>query len=128
MTPTVEELQLGAMAYERVRLYEAYGAKNLKQLPWVLGVVFVALLIVMFFTHPTHGHSDAGFGFVFLPVCMTIGWVQATTAKKLYASNKMLLRLLEEKYGEALPWVQEQKILAASRELEATSRQAQHVA
>jgi hypothetical protein len=36
--------------------------------------------------------------------------------------------LLEEKYGDALPWVVEEKQLASARELEAKIAQAQYPA
>jgi hypothetical protein len=45
--------------------------------------------------------------------------VRLQADKVHYATQKMLLQLLEEKYGDALPWVVEQKQLAAARKLEA---------
>ena len=45
--------------------------------------------------------------------------------KESYANQKLMLRLLEEKYGDALPWVVEEKQLARARELEAKITQGQ---
>jgi hypothetical protein len=46
-------------------------------------------------------------------------------AQTNYAMHKLLLQLLEEKYGDALPWVVEEKQLASARELEAKIAQSQ---
>lgn len=54
---------------------------------------------------------------------------QQRAAKAQHATHKLLLQLLEEKYGDALPWVIEEKQLARARELEAEiarERQASH--
>jgi len=53
---------------------------------------------------------------------------QNQAAKAQYATHKLLLYLLEEKYGDALPWVIEGKQLARARELEEIIAQQLHAA
>jgi hypothetical protein len=63
--------------------------------------------------------------FIFIPAAI-VGWGQNRIAKESYANHKMLLKFLEEKYGDALPWVVEEKQLARALELEATIAREQH--
>lgn len=55
----------------------------------------------------------------FIPFPLLCGWAINRINKESYANQKLMLRLLEEKYGDALPWVVEEKQLARARELEA---------
>jgi len=52
-------------------------------------------------------------------------WAINRINKENYSNQKLILRLLEEKYGDALPWVVEEKQMAIARELEAKIAQAQ---
>ena len=127
MSPKPDELELGAKAAKQVRFYEKFGARNLRQTPWILAGCAVVLLLLEFFIEPYGRHEMLVF-FIFIATAM-LSWVQYQVAKKRCADQKMILRLLEEKYGDALPWVVEQKQLAAARQLEAEiahDRQASH--
>ena len=129
MSPTPEELELGARAYERVRLYEKYAARNMRQIPWILtgSAVCLILLTVMLKPHISR-HESLAF-LLFIPAAFLWNWAKNRIAKENYANQKLMLQLLEEKYGDALPWVVEEKQLAAARQLEEAithDRQASH--
>jgi hypothetical protein len=119
MSPTPEELELGAKAYERVRVYEKYGARNARQTPWILAscVLFLVLLVLVL-KMPFSRHEVFTF-LLLMPAAFLWSWAQNRMAKESYANQKLVLQLLEQKYGDALPWVVEEKQLARARELEA---------
>jgi hypothetical protein len=125
MSPTVEELELGAKAYHQVRFYENYAVRNMRQTPWVFAGSITAL-IVLDMVLKTHQGRDENFVFVFIMIAALVGsWVQNRMTKDRYADQKLILQLLEEKYGEALPWVMEEKQLARACALEAAIAQDQ---
>jgi hypothetical protein len=70
----------------------------------------------MFKTH--FDHSEFFIFFIFLAAAFLWNWAQGRIAKDTYAMQKMILRLLEEKYGDALPWLVEEKQLALAQRLE----------
>ncbi len=118
MTPTPEELRLGGQAAQRVRLYEKYAARNRVQTPWILAGCAVLLLLLA----ASQGSLSARNIFVFGLLTSAVflwNWAQNRIARDRYADQKMIVRLLEEKYGDALPWVMEAKNLARVRDLEA---------
>jgi hypothetical protein len=119
MSPTPEELELGAKAYKQVRFYENVTLKDISKIPWIFsgcaGLVFLGCILQ---GHPKWWPS----GFllcVWIPLCAILKAWQNQAAKAQYATHKLLLHLLEEKYGDTLPWVVEEKQLSAARELEA---------
>jgi hypothetical protein len=122
MSPTPEELELGAKAAKQVRFYEKFGARNLRQTPWCLAGCAVLLILLELFRKPSSRHGILIF-FIFFSAAILMSWLQNRVAKERYANQKMILRLLEEKYGDALPWVVEEKQLARARELEAAIAQ-----
>ncbi|HEV3271057.1 MAG TPA: hypothetical protein VGZ93_02650 [Candidatus Methylacidiphilales bacterium] len=127
MSPTPEELELGAKAYQRVRLYEKYAASNMRQTPWILtGNAILLVLLTLMLKTSFSRHGIFAFLLCFIPAAFLWNWVQNCIAKENYANQKLILRLLEEKYGDALPWVVEEKQLARARELEAKIAQDQH--
>jgi hypothetical protein len=117
MSPTPQELELGAKAYTQVRLYENVTAKDIRQTPW-LWAIYAGLLILAFILLAPHKASEEFPFFLFVPVFFILRLWQNRTAQTHYATHKMLLKLLAEKYGDALPWVAEEKQLAAARKLE----------
>jgi hypothetical protein len=119
MSPTPEELELGAKAYERVRVYEKYGARNARQMPWIQAGCGLLLILSVFLFKIDFGRHDVLPFFIFIPAFILLGWAQNRMAKENYANQKLMLQLLEEKYGDMLPWVEEEKQLALARELEA---------
>ncbi len=64
---------------------------------------------------------------IIFPVCFAIYWGQNRTAKTLYAINKLVLKLLEEKYGDTLPWLVEERELAQANALEKAMARDQQV-
>jgi hypothetical protein len=124
MSPTPEELELGAKAYKQVRFYENVTVKDIRQAPWLY--VILAGLLFLALISETHFKWRENLPLLFLiPAFFAIRLWQNWVAKVNYATNKLLLQLLEEKYGDALPWVVEEKQLAAARELEVKIAQAQ---
>jgi len=118
MSPTPEELELGAKAYQRVQLYEKYAARNARQIPWIFASCAAFFYSGALFLKVYNRDELVGF-FLFLLAALLWNWAQNRMAKENYANQKLILRLLEEKYGEALPWVEEEKQFAQARELEA---------
>jgi hypothetical protein len=118
MSPTPQELELGAKAYQRVRLYEKHAARNARQMPWILGGCTVLFYSGAFHLKVYNRDELVGF-FLFVLAAFLLSWAQNRMAKESYANQKMILQLLEEKYGDALPWVVEEMQLAAARQLEA---------
>jgi hypothetical protein len=51
-----------------------------------------------------------------------------SSRERALRNQKLILQLLEEKYGDALPWVIEQKQLARARDLEAEIARAEQQA
>ena len=128
MSPTPEELKLGAKAYVRMRLYEKHAARNARQMPWILGGCAVLFYSEALLFKVYNRDELVGF-FLFITVAFLWNWAQNRMAKESYANQKMILQLLAEKYGDALPWVVEEKQLTAARQLEAEiahDRQASH--
>jgi len=128
MCPTPEELEIGAKACERVQLYEKYAARNARQIPWIFASCTVLIYSVALFLKVYNRDELVGF-YVFMLSALLWNWAKNRMAKESYANQKMILQLLEEKYGDALPWVVEEKQLAAALKLEATitqDRQASH--
>ena len=118
MSPTPEELEIGAKACQQVRFYEKFGARNARQLPWILaGCAAILILWLLLFKIHFSSHDVLIF-FILMPPAI-LGWAQNRMAKENYPNQKLILRLLEEKYGDALPWIVEEKQLASARELEA---------
>ena len=119
MPPTSEELDLGAKAYQQVRIYEKYTHRNLRQAPWIATVCAVLfVIVVLLFHHDRHEWPQSTVMLIVFPICFAIHVGQRRTAKTLYASNKLILQLLEEKYGDTLPWLIEEKEMALANELE----------
>jgi hypothetical protein len=118
MVATKDELELGMKAYHRVRLFERYGKRHMRQTPWILAgcALLMIFLAFMFKTH--FDHSEFFIFFIFLAAAFLWNWAQGRIAKDTYAMQKMILRLLEEKYGDALPWLVEEKQLALAQRLE----------
>ncbi len=116
MSPTPGELELGEKIYRQVRLYEK-SMKDIRGKRWLhatcIGLLFLALILEV---KPT-SHEVSSL-FPFLPACVGLIVWQYRQARVQYATQKLVLRLLEDKYGEALPWVVEEKQLAQARELE----------
>jgi 4-amino-4-deoxy-L-arabinose transferase-like glycosyltransferase len=126
MSPTPEELKLGARAYERVRLYEKYGARNARQMPWIQAGCAVLLILLAFTLKPQFSRQEIFAFLLFILAAFLWGWAQNRMAKENYAYHKLILQLLEEKYGDALPWIAEEKQLVSARELEAKIAGGQH--
>ena len=118
MRPTSEELEFGAKASQQVRIYEKYTLRNMRVLPCILGCCAVVALSAACLSPSQSQRTKAIYAASGIPFYVAIGFAQAVTAKKLYVSNKLILRLLEEKYGDSLPRVSEAKILLASSDLE----------
>jgi hypothetical protein len=118
MVPTKEELELGMKVYHRVRLFERYGMRHMRQTPWILAacVLFMIFLTFMLKTHFDHG--EVFIFFIFLAAAFLWNWAQGRIVKDTYAMQKMILRLLEEKYGDTLPWLVEEKQLALAQRLD----------
>ena len=127
MSPTPEELKLGAKAYQRVRLYEMAVNRTTRRDRWMIAC-FVIFLSLWAWAQDIH-FSRHDFVFVwFMPIPLLWSWAINRINKESYANQKLILRLLEEKYGDALLWVVEEKQLARARELEAAIAQDQHPA
>ena len=120
MSPTPEELELGTKAYQRVRLYEMATNRMTRRDRWMIAC-FAMLLILILWLSPEGIHfSRHDLIFVwFVPIPLLWSWAINRINKESYANQKLILRLLEEKYGDALPWVVEEKQLASARKLEA---------
>ena len=128
MSPMPEELELGAKAYQQVRFYEKCGARNARQTPWILaGCVVVSILWVLLLKIHFSRHEIFAF-LLLMPAAFLWSWAQNRMAKESYVNQKLILQLLEEKHGDALPWVVEEKQLARARELEEAIAQQQHAA
>ena len=125
MSPTPEELEVGAKAYQRVRLYEKYGARNARQMPWIQAGCGLVLILSVFLLKIHFDHHDILPFLIFVPAVLMWSWAINRINKENYSNQKLILRLLEEKYGDALPWVVEEKQMAIARELEAKIAQAQ---
>jgi hypothetical protein len=125
MSPTPQELELGDKAAKQVRFYEKFGARNARQLPWVLAGCAVLLILLELFLNPSNRHGILTY-FIFFFAAILMSWMQNRVARERYANQKMILQLLEEKYGDALPWVVEDKQLASARKLEAKIAQGRH--
>jgi len=128
MLPTPEELELGAKAYQRVRVREIATGLNTRRDRWMIAC-FVIFLILWIRAEPIHFSRHDLIFVWFIPIPLLWSWVINRINKDTYANQKLMLRLLEEKYGDALPWVVEQRQLACARELEAEIarvRQADH--
>jgi hypothetical protein len=118
MMPTNEELKLGMEAYQRVRLFERYGKRHMRQTPWVLAGCALLMIFLAFLLKTHFDHGEYFIFFIFLAAAFLWNWAQGRLAKDTYAMQKMILRLLEEKYGDALPWLVEEKQLALAQRLE----------
>ncbi len=114
-TPTNEELQLGEQAYHQVRFYEKYLAKK----PLVSGASFAVFVLTLEIVHLNFDSLGLIWAMLYIIGYLGVFWLQSRWAKQMYAKNKVLLNLLNDKYGSALPWVKEEKTLAEARELEA---------
>jgi hypothetical protein len=124
MSPTPEELELGAKAYKQVRFYENVTVKDIRQTPWMY--VILAALLFLSLVSEAHFKWRENLPLLFLiPAFFAIRLWQNRAAKINYSTNNLLLQLLEEKHGDALPWVIEEKQLARARELEAKIAQGQ---
>jgi hypothetical protein len=123
MIPSSEELELGAKAVWQVRYYEKVVVKDIRQMPWFFAML--SSLFIIAYVLQTHAHwpTDLLF-YLFVPLCFTIRLWQNRVATIHYANQKLLLKLLKEKYGDHLPWIIEEKQLAEARVMEAASRQA----
>jgi hypothetical protein len=121
MNPTARELELGARAYEQVRFYENVTRKSNERWIYLMMVVLVAGCLFLS-NHRTT--ADSLFVVMIIPAFYILRNIQLRMAKLRQAEQKLLLQLLEEKYGDALPWVVEQKQLALARELETRIAQA----
>jgi hypothetical protein len=118
MSPTPEELELGKKAYEQVRFYEKVTSKDIHSIPWIFLTCAGLMLLIVILEAQHHGHTSLLL-LIFIPACFTLLILQNWAAKARHATNKLLLKLLGEKYGDPLPWVAEEKLLASARELEA---------
>jgi len=119
MSPTPEELELGAKAYERVRLREIATGLNTRRDRWMIACFTIFLIVWVWAENIHFSRHDLVFVW-FIPIPLLWSWAINRINKESYANQKMILQLLEEKYGDALPWVVEEKQLARVRELEAT--------
>ena len=119
MSPTSLELELGVKAYQQVRIYEKYTQRNLRQAPWIAATCAVLfVIVVLLYHHDRHEWPQSTMMLIVLPICFALHLGQSRTAKTLYASNKLILQLLQEKHGDTLPWLIEEKELALASELE----------
>jgi hypothetical protein len=123
MIPTPEELELGAKAVWQVRYYEKVVVKDIRQMPWFFAILSSLFIIAYVLQIHAHWPTDMLF-YLFVPLCFTIRLWQNRVAKIHYANQKLLLKLLEEKYGDQLPWIIEEKQLAEAHATEADSHQA----
>ncbi len=121
MSPTPEELELGERIYRQVRLYEK-SVEDLRGKTWIYAICGGILILALIFELKSMVHERTSL-ILFIPACGAMIVWQARQAKVQYATQKLLLRLLKEKYGDALPWVVEEKQLAQARELEAAAVQ-----
>src|ERR1700728_2799240 len=104
MAPTLEEIELGAKAYERVRVYEKFAARNARQIPWIFATCAMFFYSVALLLKAYTRDELVGF-YLFMLAALLWNWARNRMAKESYANQKLILRLLEEKYGDALPWV-----------------------
>jgi hypothetical protein len=118
MVPTKEELKLGMEAYQRVRLFERYGKRHMRQTPWVLAGCALFMIFLAFLLKTHFDHGEYFIFFIFLAAAFLWNWAQGRLAKDTYAMQKMVLRLLEEKYGDNLPWLVEEKQMALAQRLQ----------
>lgn len=119
MAPTSSELELGAKAYQQVRIYEKYTQRNLRLAPWIAAAcAALFLIVVLLFHHNRHEWPQSTMMMIVFPVCVAIHWGQSRTARALYTSNKLILQLLQEKHGDTLPWLVEERELAQANALE----------
>ena len=128
MSPTPEELELGAKAYQRVRVHEMAASGNTQRNRWMI-TCFAIFLILWVWAEDIHFSRHHWVFVWFIPIPLLCSWTINRINKESYANQKLILRLLEEKYGDALPWVVEEKQLAAARQLEEAithDRQASH--
>lgn len=102
MSPTPQELEVGAKAYRQVRFYENYGARNARQTPWILASCAMFLILLDLLPNTPSSRHGILTSFIFIPAAI-VSWVHDRMAKESYANQKLLLQLLEEKYGDALP-------------------------
>jgi AraC-like DNA-binding protein len=125
MSPTPEELELGAKAYQRVRLHEINTGIKTRRDRWMIAGFGIFMILWAWRENIHFSRHDLIFIW-FVPIALWWGWSINRINKESYANQKLILRLLEEKYGDALPWVVEEKQLARARELEAEIAQIQH--
>jgi hypothetical protein len=117
VSPTLEELELGAKAFERVRMHDLTATRFTNRDRW-LTLFFVVFLLVWGWAEHIHFRQRHLVFLWFVPAGLLWSWVVHRFNRQSYANHQLILRLLEEKYGEALPWVAEAKQLAQARELE----------
>jgi hypothetical protein len=121
MAPTREELELGTSVYHQVRFYEK-SKKDLRGKAWIYEICGALIYLALILELKPLSHTDSLLVLA-IPAYFALRiWINRQ-AKLQYATQKLLLLLLEEKYGEALPWVVEEKQLAQARELEVAAGQ-----
>ncbi len=101
------ELKVGARAHQIVDWYE----KKRWQALWVIimgngAIFFITVVGAIFDLRSWQGRLFLPCLF-FFPAFALIGWIFYWINIQAYPASKLVLRLLEEKYGSALPWVDE---------------------
>jgi hypothetical protein len=112
MSPTPEEIGLGWNAYNRVRHYERFAAINSRQIPWIFAICATVLFVLSLYDKV---YLLALFFLV--PIWFLMNFAQNRIARARYADSKLILQLLQEKHGENLPWVMEERQLSAANAL-----------
>jgi hypothetical protein len=112
--PTPEIEARGLKAYEQARAYERIRTWRLP-LSYALAPVVPAALGVVAWWRGYFALFAAGLSFSLFLVLRV--WMEWKRLQRLYVENLALLAKLEEKYGDALPWVQVENHFAALEEL-----------
>jgi hypothetical protein len=89
----------------------------MRQVPWIFAICGELMISVLVF----QGHAqwyEYIFSLLFILTCFLVHKWKNRVAKVCYANHKMILQLLEEKYGDTLPWLVEQRALTSAHELE----------
>ena len=122
MNPSPAEIKVGEHAYRVVDWYE----RKRRQARWatIMGNgVMVCILVVGFFVENRNPQGRLFLPVLFmLPMFGVINWIFFWINLQAYPANKLIVRLLEEKYGSALPWVAEREVMASAQKLESAIR------
>jgi len=102
MSTTYEELELGAKACQRVRLREIATGLNTRRDRWLIACFAIFLFLWVLAEDIYFSRHDLLVVW-FVPIALVRSWAINRINKESYANQKLILRLLEEKYGDALP-------------------------